>query len=156
MSDGRWKTGMDKFNHWTLSRDNVTKYFQTKEKLEATLARWRANGQCRECAELLDDGWIEEVKQRVLTERLCHNCLIWTDLLTLDSGLVRVVVDGEHYSFRRGDDGPGRMGFTGFGGRAFTIHWRDDTPEETTRNLWRQGTIPDHFRDRFPNNADFV
>lgn len=64
-----------------------------------------------------------------------------------------VVIDGVHYRIRpdRPNPGPG----CGYGGRKFTIRFHDGR-EVRTRNLWYQGPIPPAWRDRLPDNAEFV
>lgn len=46
-------------------------------------------------------------------------------------------------------------GFKGFGGRKFKIRFNDGT-EVTTRNLWHNGEVPDEWRDKLPDTAEFV
>lgn len=41
------------------------------------------------------------------------------------------------------------------GGRKFHIQMHDGQVIETTE-LWHQGTIPEHFRERLPDNANFL
>jgi len=44
----------------------------------------------------------------------------------------------------------------GYGGRKFIIEFFDERPTITTHNLWHQGEIPPHFRDRLQDEANFI
>jgi hypothetical protein len=77
----------------------------------------------------------------------CSGCYFWLDHIkhTADR---RIVVNGAHYLV-------GRVG--GFGGAKWVIEFIDPMREGfTTNQLWYQGTIPSHFRDRIPDNARFI
>ncbi len=64
------------------------------------------------------------------------------------------VIDGHFY--RVGDEHPYRAPeLLGFGGRQFHIARHDGTLIET-RNLWSGGEIPAAWREKIPNNAEFV
>lgn len=90
---------------------------------------------------------------------LCFGCNFWTrHMLTPDSTRLRKVrVGGRHYCFDPSNpiktSGPsvGR----GFGGRRFKIEFADGEVVETN-NLWHQGSIPELFKERMPDNARFV
>lgn len=47
-------------------------------------------------------------------------------------------------------------GTGGYSGREFVIEFFDERPTLTTKSLWLQGKIPAHFRDRLPDNAQFI
>lgn len=67
-----------------------------------------------------------------------------------------VVIGGEHYRIQP-DSRPGTPGYClGYGGALFRIrrHGSDEVIE--TRNLWHQGTVPPSWRDRLPDDAEFV
>jgi hypothetical protein len=78
---------------------------------------------------------------------LCSGCAHWLDLIERAADK-RIVVDGAHYLV-------GPVG--GFGGAKWIIEFLDPTREGfTTHQLWYQGIIPSHFRDRIPDNARFI
>lgn len=80
-------------------------------------------------------------------ESICHGCDHWLDHIKRTADR-RIVVDGTHYLV-------GPVG--GFGGAKWVIEFFDPTREGfTTHQLWYQGTIPSHFRDRIPDNARFI
>lgn len=64
-----------------------------------------------------------------------------------------VRINGEHFMI--GDDVPNPSQLKGHGGARFQIKFHDGRVVETT-NLWHQGEIPKEFKDKLPDNADFV
>lgn len=58
-------------------------------------------------------------------------------------------IDGDHYIVGA-EDAPNSM--RGYGGRKFGIKFNDGRVVITT-NLWHQGTIPEAWREKLPNNA---
>lgn len=64
-----------------------------------------------------------------------------------------VRVNGKHYM----DGGSTELTSSrnGFGGSLFRVKFHDGRYLETN-NMWHQGTIPDHFKERLPDNAVFV
>jgi hypothetical protein len=68
-----------------------------------------------------------------------------------DDPACRVVVNNVHYIIV--PDTNSR--FQGHGGAVFEIAFHDGR-RVTSRNLWTQGKIPPKWRDRFPNNAEFI
>lgn len=111
---------------------------------------------CRYCGAHDPLKWNEKTRTKLLEQDACHSCGFWLDHARLDQIDVAdkyrhvVTADWGHYLIS-GDTGP----FRGFGGHKFYVDWRD--PERSTTivtNLWSQGTIPEHMRDRFVVNAD--
>ena len=47
-------------------------------------------------------------------------------------------------------------GFVGYGGRKFKIRMFKDGKIVETNNLWCQGDVPDEYRQRLPDTAEFV
>ena len=119
-----------------------------------SLCLWHIVGlpECRECGKPFDalscgDG------PRMVEQQLCFTCLFWTDHLEKgDKDGRRVIVYGHHYKI--GSEAPSYN--RGFGGQKFTIRFLVDGETIVTTNLWHQGAIPAHFRDRLPDNAEFV
>jgi len=62
------------------------------------------------------------------------------------------IVKGVHYMV--GDESSKVMP-RGFGGSLFNIRWFDGHEAKTT-NLWCQGDVPEHFRSKLPDNAEFI
>jgi len=82
----------------------------------------------------------------------CHNIDFWNDYVLRANEKKIARIDGSHYVIS--PDNP-NAAFKGFGGREFTIKFNDGRIV-TTRNLWHQGTIPEDFKNRLPDNAVFV
>lgn len=95
---------------------------------------------CKEC---------ESEEEVLYPIGLCYECYFWTDLFKHSPN--NVVIDGKCYHI----DPNEKAKHKGFGGRKFKIRFLDGTLVETT-NLWLNGEIPEHFRERFPNNAEFI
>ena len=117
---------------------------------------------CVECGEPIvyeEQSYIGDYAERMLERRVCFTCLFWLekvdDLATGDPRIV--IVDDCHYYandfFQK--DYPFQPVMLGFGGAVWNIAW-DDGRRLTTNNLWCQGGIPDHFKERLPNNACFI
>lgn len=85
----------------------------------------------------------------------CQKCSFWRQHATLANDPCSVRVGGKHYRILAEGDGPCGPAFRGFGGARFDIEFLDGR-RVTTRNLWHQGTIPEHFRGRLPDNAKFI
>jgi hypothetical protein len=84
-------------------------------------------------------------------KKVCFGCAFWSDKLNIADHSRVARIDGTHYFYEDDKDG----GFKGFGGRKFEIKFHDGRTV-VTRNLWCQGNIPAHFRDRLPDNAEFL
>ena len=101
---------------------------------------------CKECGVIENGKWARDVEERLARLNLCHACGFWTNLLGQDS----VRIGGEHYTI-----GDGKGQFRGHSGRAFLIRFLDGR-EVVTCDLWCQGKIPQHFKSRLPDNAEFI
>jgi hypothetical protein len=109
---------------------------------------------CVECKDPIKFGeWMPSVQAEVDTKQVCHTCLFWRKRLA-EHGPHVAIVNGERFSISP-DKPRGYQGFIGHGGAEFRIRFHDGR-EVVTRNLWAQGRVPDHFRDRLPDNATFV
>lgn len=89
---------------------------------------------------------------KILCSSECFTVNFWNHyvLRANDKDVARI--GGLHYVICPGVTDS--FGFKGFGGAKFVIRFNDGR-KVTTRNLWHQGTIPDEFRDRLPDNAVF-
>lgn len=63
-----------------------------------------------------------------------------------------VVINGVCYAVA---DGPVN-GFCGYGGRKFKIKMLDTGKIVETNNLWCQGDVPEEYKSRLPDTAEFV
>ena len=102
---------------------------------------------CIECGknykrELMEDAYIGN---------RCFYCSFWEEKVRIKGDPNQTIVNGEHYMVGSSTNGPIR----GFGGADFSIEYFDGRRIECN-NLWHQGEIPEHFRNRLPDNAKFV
>lgn len=110
---------------------------------------------CTECGKISEAHYFEETKRRMVDLSLCFECLHWTDLINVKNESRVARIDGNHYMVES-DKPKAEPGFLkGFGGTRFEIKFHDGR-QVVTHNLWHQGSIPQHFRERLPNNAEFV
>lgn len=81
----------------------------------------------------------------------CFSCSLWKKRLSLVDNPNVAIIDGVFYTI--GDENSTDP-FRGFGGDKFVIKFKDGR-EVTTTNLWCGGDIPEAWKPKFPNNADF-
>ena len=101
---------------------------------------------------------IELGKYDLEHEDLCFSCDHWTEMLEAKGSneMYYLRVGGRHYQtyknslFRM----PGK--YNGFGGRKFIFKLKETGEVFDTYNMWTQGTIPEHFKDKLYDNAEFV
>lgn len=113
-----------------------------RDQCESKNTTWHTQGLCGSCSLAVT---------RLAADGRCFLCGYWLEQIDVEPE-TRVVVDGVHY--RLGNE-RSQSRFRGYGGREFVIRFHDGR-EVTTTNLWHQGTIPEHLRDRLPDNAVFV
>lgn len=113
---------------------------------------------CRECGARTDAQYFMHVATRLRRLQICMSCDHWLGLIAKKDDR-SVVVNGCHY--RIGDEPTAEQfrktmgwGF-GYSGARFTIRFSDGRIV-ATRNLWCQGDIPERFRTRLPDNAEFA
>lgn len=104
---------------------------------------------CRECGKRKGVNTLE--KDRLLAVQLCFTCDFWRGYERVKDDPRVVRVGGDHY-FVEPDSTSWPLGF---GGRRWSVEFFDGR-RVVTKNLWHQGTIPEHFRERLPDNARFV
>ena len=86
----------------------------------------------------------------------CNWCNFWLEKLSPQYDVQRcAVINGKHYTIAPEYGTSPYSDFRGCAGRQFTIRFHDGRTVTTT-NLWSQGEIPQHFRSRFPDNAQFI
>jgi hypothetical protein len=107
-----------------------------------------------DCVECRKRRYLDE-EEFLVEAPLCRSCHFWAEYVALADDPRCVRIDGQHYWIV--PDGQGPLGglFQGSGGSAFTVEFFDGR-RATSRNLWTQGQIPEHFRGRLPDNARFI
>lgn len=81
---------------------------------------------------------------------LCFSCAFWHRKLSRKD---KVIINGDMYSIGPKTSEPNN--WKGFSGRPFKIKFFDGRIIETN-NLWHSGTIPEHFKEELPDNAEFI
>lgn len=100
---------------------------------------------CVECGNLFATTY--ENKAKLIAEGVCFACNFWREYI---GNKEAIRVGGEH----RMDGGISNRDtqWNGFGG-AWWEYQREGEKPKQTNNLWSQGTIPERFRSRLPDNA---
>lgn len=93
---------------------------------------------------------------RMLLNNTCFLCQFWLDVI--DAMDHHVVIEGTAWAMRP-DEPEFRKAFGGWGlgcgGRHHLIRKLDGTVIECN-NLWCRGDVPERFRDRLPDDAEFL
>lgn len=120
----------------------------------STVAEQRRKAIARYAAEARHDPSVDRIEVSVDGPWVDSRDSFWLGELADRSHAV--VIGGEHYRIR--PDLPERdRDCAGFAGRLHRIRFYSDPRKIIeTRNLWHQGTIPPAFRDRLPDDAEFV
>lgn len=108
---------------------------------------------CRECASIFSTKYLEPTRSNMISANVCFHCYFWLGYYIRRNDPKIARISGNHYMIE--PENKGKYGFRGFGGHKFVIEFFDGRTITTT-NLWHQGTIPEHFRERLPDNARFI
>jgi len=101
--------------------------------------------------------YVEAFKARE-ADRLCSTCEFWLTKVgwaaagTTPKGEPVARVGGVHYVIRPFVPNPAHPRALGMGGAVVTFVFHDGR-EVTSNDVWGQGTIPELWRDRLPDNA---
>lgn len=106
---------------------------------------------CKHCGTIEFGRYFEPIGSRLLETSVCFHCDHWEQIAAKPKKNL-LVIDGSTYT--DGGHSIGRKDFLGFGGHLWTIKQGNKTWQ--TNNLWHGGTIPNEFRDRLSDNAEFV
>jgi hypothetical protein len=102
---------------------------------------------CVEChTDYFSIHWNKQTNETLVKNHICFTCNFWREKIEIKDNPSCFRIAGEHYQL--GGEG-------GFGGREFSIK-KASGEIITTKRLWPQGSIPEHFQDRLPDNAEFV
>jgi hypothetical protein len=108
---------------------------------------------CKECGGEVDLNYIGKVREKLETNQICYVCNFWLEIIEAKNELYRVFIDGKAYVI--GEFYHRLSPFCGFNGNKYRIKINNKAII-TTKNLWFNGYIPDRFRSRLPNNAEFI
>ncbi|KKN43895.1 hypothetical protein LCGC14_0698440 [marine sediment metagenome] len=95
-------------------------------------------------------AYMEPTRSQMVENQHCFSCNFWSRWVTTIDSPTHLVIEGTHYIVGR--ESSAHRSSRGFGGSRFDIVTNDGRTITTT-NLWRQGEVPDHFRDVLPDNA---
>lgn len=104
---------------------------------------------CKECGKEEEARYLEPTLTKMLEESLCFFCDFWSEWVGKKDRPEVARIEGRHYWV---NPLTSDSRWNGFGGQRFKIRWFDGREQETN-NLWHQGEIPAHFRERLPDNA---
>lgn len=107
---------------------------------------------CCECGAEVRLRWDSRTNEELRDSELCFTCIHWDRYVGRQRDSRSVRVKGVHYWI--GPQTTAHPSVRGFGGASWTIRFHDGRVVQTT-NLWCQGTISDHYRERLPDNAVF-
>jgi hypothetical protein len=109
---------------------------------------------CKICGQIVDTAFCEPIRTTIKESNICFNCQHWLRIEETLSDDRRYIINNASYFVR--DDINANDGFRGFGGAEFKIKRFGSDEIVVTHNLWCQGEIPEHWRKRLPNNAEFI
>lgn len=89
---------------------------------------------------------------KVLCSSECFHIDYWNGKVEIKDDPRSVRVNGEQYYI---SDENSKSTFRGFGGAKFKIKFFDGR-EIVSTNLWYNGVIPEEFKNKLPDNAEFI
>jgi hypothetical protein len=107
---------------------------------------------CKECGMLEELHWDTKTNEKMNRLSLCFHCNFWQEYVEQKDNPRYHRIKGTHYVVSPETNGPDN--WKGYSGRKFIIKRGEEII--TTTNLWCQGTIPDHFKDRLPDTSEFL
>jgi hypothetical protein len=114
---------------------------------------------CKICKEEIEFNFDERTVAELRQKRLCFSCQFWDEkvLMRKNHDPNAVVISGQHYYIGK-EEQTLKYEMRGFGGQEFKIKFTAGKRKGqivTTTNLWFNGKIPEHFRDKLTDNAVF-
>lgn len=98
----------------------------------------------------------KEIKESMFSNNIlcseeCFKIDFWNEYANKSDDLNSVRINHEHYWILPNVE---NKNISGFGGRQFKIIFNDGR-KVITNNLWNQGSIPEEFYEKLPDNAKF-
>lgn len=109
---------------------------------------------CEICGRIFNEAaWLPPYNN-VCGKEKCFETKVWNNKYNtiLKEPKRFAIVNG--YCFYIGDENKHSI-IKGFGGREFALRFKDGSITITT-NLWDNGPVPDEFKDKFTDNAEFI
>lgn len=118
--------------------------------------------QCVECGDaVIGSRFNLEEEREHYRDTHCYTDMFWSEHHRLDNENAgrrgrgeAVVVDGAHYIVNPVVENPRVPRALGMGGRLMRFRLQDGRVLESN-DVWFQGDIPERWRDRLPDNAEF-
>lgn len=109
---------------------------------------------CNLCGAKVEHELYSGFGPRMKRDKLCFTCVFWTEYVEQKGDPRQVIVKGSHYWL--GPDKPDQPDdWKGFGGTYYKILFNDGRVVET-HDLWYQGVVPEHFKNKLADNAEFA
>lgn len=109
--------------------------------------------QCVECGEAQEACYGNGIGDNMVKRSLCFACLFWIEYIECQHEPDQVIIAGKHYVIGE-ENQQGNRRWRGYGGSPWMVRFHDGRSIRST-NLWFQGEIPERFRERMPDNAEF-
>jgi hypothetical protein len=109
---------------------------------------------CKECGKEQNLVYSIEINSELVNREECHSCNHFLSILRKRDQSDCFRINGIHY-MAIAEQKQTTKAYRGFGGRLFKIIPLDGRPAFISDNVWCQGEIPSHLRDRMPDNATF-
>lgn len=106
---------------------------------------------CICCGGYVSTTFAEPVKTDLIEKNMCFSCNHWDKIYIDLDNPNRFIINGISYKHVNQD-----TCFKGFGGSHFKIRRYNSGEITESRNLWCQGSVPVHLRDKIKNNACFI
>lgn len=104
---------------------------------------------CDICGKQIDKSVYSDAN---LCSSECFHKAYWLERVKNVKSPTQLVIRGDMYQIAREDDA---SDFRGFGGFPHYIKFFDGRVVKTT-NLWANGKVPEEYRDKLPDNAEFI
>jgi hypothetical protein len=99
-----------------------------------------------------DGRWAEPTFTRMKAKSLCFTCNFWDEIV--ESIGDYFIINGNSYC-DGGRDAKTPASWRGFGGRKHKIKCNDGRIVESV-DLWTQGPVPENFKNKLKDNAEFI
>lgn len=110
---------------------------------------------CIECGGYIETkNWLGKVGEVLKERKLCHSCNHYFEAVETVNEPRRVIVNGSLY-WRKDWNSTSPSHCLGFGGSVYLIKMHSGEVFKTN-DLWFNGDIPDRFKDRLKDNAEFI
>lgn len=129
--------------------NHLTPPYKTKEYLCEAMSI--LDSPCVECGGVISANYDKGLKAQLIERNMCFSCSLWFDRIEACKENRVMIVNHQMYSIIDENE---KGSFRGFGVARF--HFMKYGIDYVSTNVWFGGNIPQHFRERIPNNAIIV